>query len=175
MTVPTLNRLKERLRDESLLLDRGLIGGEWVAAASGATYDVLDPATGDVVATLPRMVGVDTRLAIDAAAAALPAWRSMLPIDRSVILRKWAELIRAHADDIASIETAEQGKPFLEARGEVVYSAGFLDWFAEEGRRAYGDVIPSSSADTRIVVLKQPVGVTAGFTPWNMPAAMVTR
>jgi succinate-semialdehyde dehydrogenase/glutarate-semialdehyde dehydrogenase len=171
----TIDRLKERLSDASLLRDSGYIGGEWAGAVSGATYDVLDPATGGVVATLPRMVAADTRAAIDAAAAALPGWRSRSAIDRSSILRRWADLMRAHAEDIASIETAEQGKPFGEATGEVTYAAGFLDWFAEEGRRAYGDIIPSSSADTRIVVLKQPVGVTAGITPWNLPAAMVTR
>jgi succinate-semialdehyde dehydrogenase/glutarate-semialdehyde dehydrogenase len=175
MAATTLSRLKERLADPSLLRDKGCIGGDWVGAVSGATYDVLDPATDEVVATLPRMAALDTRSAIEAAAAALPGWRSMPAIGRSRILRRWADLIREHAGDIGSIETAEQGKPVPEARDEVVYSAGFLDWFAEEGRRVYGDVIPSTSADTRIVVLKQPVGVAAGITPWNLPAAMVTR
>lgn len=175
MGVPTIKRLTERLSDPSLLRDQGHINGEWLGAASGATYEVLDPATEEAVATVPRMGAEDTRAAIDAAAAALPAWRSMLTADRSRVLRAWADLIREHADDIASVETAEQGKPVREARDEVVYSAGFLDWFAEEARRVYGDVIPSTSADTRIVVLKQPVGVTAGITPWNLPAAMVTR
>jgi succinate-semialdehyde dehydrogenase / glutarate-semialdehyde dehydrogenase len=175
MAATTLSRLTERLADPSLLRGAGCIGGEWVSAISGATYDVLDPATDEVVATLPRMVEADTRAAIEAAAAALPGWRSMLASARSRILRRWADLVREHAADIGSIETAEQGKPVTEAKDEVVYSAGFLDWFAEEGRRVYGDVIPSTSADTRIVVLKQPVGVTAGITPWNLPAAMVTR
>jgi succinate-semialdehyde dehydrogenase / glutarate-semialdehyde dehydrogenase len=175
MAATTLSRLNETLADPSLLRDRGRIGGEWVRAVTGATYDVLDPATEEVVATLPRMGAPDTRAAIEAAAAALPGWRSMLAISRSRILRRWADLVREHAGDIGSIETAEQGKPVPEARDEVTYSAGFLDWFAEEGRRVYGDVIPSTSADTRIVVLKQPVGVTAGITPWNLPAAMVTR
>lgn len=175
MSSATIDRLKERLSDAALLKDRGHVGGEWVGAVSDATYDVLDPATGGVVATLPRMVAADTRAAIDAAAAALPGWRSLLAKDRSAVLRRWADLMREHASDVASIETAEQGKPYPEARDEVVYAAGFLDWFAEEGRRTYGDVIPSASADTRIVVLRQPVGVTAGITPWNLPAAMVTR
>jgi succinate-semialdehyde dehydrogenase/glutarate-semialdehyde dehydrogenase len=175
MTSPTIGRLAERLPDQSLLRDQGCIGGEWTGAVSGATYEVLDPATDDVVATLPRMTEADTCAAIDAAAAALPGWRSMTASGRSAILRRWAELMREHADGIGSIETAEQGKPFPEAKAEVIYAAGFLDWFAEEGRRSYGDVIPSNAADTRIIVLKQPVGVTAGITPWNLPAAMVTR
>jgi succinate-semialdehyde dehydrogenase/glutarate-semialdehyde dehydrogenase len=175
MSIPTIDRLKERLTDASLLREAGYIGGEWAGASSGATYEVLDPATGDVVATLPRMAEADTRVAIDAAAAALPGWRAMSAVSRSAILRRWADLMRAHAGDVASIETAEQGKPFPEAKAEVIYAAGFLDWFAEEGRRTYGDIIGSNSADTRIVVLKQPVGVTAGITPWNLPAAMVTR
>src|SRR5580698_6878853 len=115
------------------------------------------------------------RRAVEAARQALPGWRAASAADRSRILRRWADGIRDNADDIAKILTAEQGKPVDEARGEVVYSAGFLDWFAEEGRRTYGDIIPSNSQDTRILVIKQPVGVTAGITPWNLPAAMITR
>jgi succinate-semialdehyde dehydrogenase/glutarate-semialdehyde dehydrogenase len=136
---------------------------------------VRDPATNDVLAELPAMGAAQTRQAVESARQALPAWRAMPAVERSRIMRRWADGIRANADDLARILTAEQGKPVDEARGEVVYSAAFLDWFAEEGRRAYGDIIPSHTADARILVLKQPVGVTAGITPWNLPAAMITR
>jgi succinate-semialdehyde dehydrogenase/glutarate-semialdehyde dehydrogenase len=169
--------LAERLADRELLRSAALVGGEWTDAHSGpgATFPVTDPATGQTLVDLPKQGKAETTRAIDAAQRALPAWRARSAVDRSAILRRWADLIRASADDIAKILTAEQGKPFDEARGEVVYSAGFLDWFAEEGRRTYGDIIPSHSQDARILVLKQPVGVTAGITPWNLPAAMVTR
>ena len=167
--------LVERLASRDLLRSAAFVGGAWGAAASGATFAVTDPATGEPVAWLPKMDAADTRQAIESARQALPGWRAMSAADRSKILRRWADMIRANADDIAKILTAEQGKPVDEAKGEVVYSAGFLDWFAEEGRRAYGDIIPSHSQDARILVLKQPVGVTAGITPWNLPAAMVTR
>ena len=176
MTVTTGRKaLNERLRDPSLLRDAALIDGEWITATAGDGFDVIDPATGEVIATLPDMGAESTRSAIASAEAALPAWRAKSAVERSQILRRWADLIRDNADDVASILTAEQGKPWDEARGEVVYAAGYLDWFAEEGRRAYGDVIPSNTPDARIIVLKQPVGVTAGITPWNLPAAMITR
>jgi succinate-semialdehyde dehydrogenase/glutarate-semialdehyde dehydrogenase len=175
MSTSTIDRLKLRLSNQSLLHDKAFIDGEWVSATSGATYPVSDPATGDVLSVVPRMGAEETRRAINAANAALPGWRALLAGDRSRILRRWAELMRENADDLGSILTAEQGKPYAEARAEVVYAAGFLDWFAEEGRRIYGDVIPSANLDSRIIVLKQPVGVTAGITPWNLPAAMVTR
>src|SRR5580692_493111 len=167
--------LVERLANRDLLRSAAFVGGQWAAAEKGATFAVTDPATGEPVAHLPKMDAADTRLAIEAARQALPAWRAASAADRSRILRRWADGIRDNADDIAKILTAEQGKPVDEAKGEVVYSAGFLDWFAEEGRRAYGDIIPSHSQDARILVLKQPVGVTAGITPWNLPAAMITR
>jgi len=166
--------LAERLADRELLRSAAFVGGQWVVASSGS-FAVTDPATGAPVAVLPAMGAAQTRQAVESARAALPAWRALSALDRSRILRRWADLIRDNADDIAKILTAEQGKPVDEARGEVVYSAAFLDWFAEEGRRAYGDIIPSHSPDVRVLVLKQPVGVTAGITPWNLPAAMITR
>ncbi|HEX3921960.1 MAG TPA: aldehyde dehydrogenase family protein, partial [Streptosporangiaceae bacterium] len=167
--------LAERLASRELLRSAAFVGGHWVAAETGEAFAVTDPATGDPVAWLPKMGAGETRQAVEAARQALPDWRAMSAADRSRILRRWADMIRANADDIARILTAEQGKPVDEARGEVVYSAAFLDWFAEEGRRAYGDIIPSHSQDARVLVLKQPVGVTAGITPWNLPAAMITR
>jgi succinate-semialdehyde dehydrogenase/glutarate-semialdehyde dehydrogenase len=171
--------LVERLADRELLRSGAFVGGEWVTAdgagGDGRVFAVRDPATGDALTELPAMGAAQTRQAIEAARQALPAWRAMSAADRSRILRRWADGIRDNADDIAKILTAEQGKPVDEAKGEVVYSAGFLDWFAEEGRRTYGDIIPSNSQDTRILVIKQPVGVTAGITPWNLPAAMITR
>jgi len=167
--------LAERLARRELLRSAAFVGGHWVAAATGETFAVTDPASGDPLAWLPKMGAAETRQAIEAARLALPGWRAMSAVDRSRILRRWADMIRDNADDIAKILTAEQGKPVDEAKGEVVYSAAFLDWFAEEGRRAYGDIIPSHSPDARVLVLKQPVGVTAGITPWNLPAAMITR
>lgn len=175
MTASTSERLRLRLHDQSLLHNLAFVGGEWVQGVSGATFEVTDPATGDVVSDLARLGALETRQAIDAANAALPAWQGLLASERSGILRCWADLMRDNADDLAAILTAEQGKPWAEARGEVIYAAGFFDWFAEEGRRVNGDVIPSASHDNRIVVLKQPIGVTGGITPWNLPAAMVTR
>jgi succinate-semialdehyde dehydrogenase/glutarate-semialdehyde dehydrogenase len=168
-------QLADRLADRDLLRSAAFVGGEWVAAEGGATFAVRDPATRRLLVELPAMAGADTQQAVEAARQALPAWRASSAADRSRILRRWADGIRDNADDVAKILTAEQGKPVDEARGEVVYSAAFLDWFAEEGRRAYGDIIPSHTQDARILVLKQPVGVTAGITPWNLPAAMITR
>jgi succinate-semialdehyde dehydrogenase / glutarate-semialdehyde dehydrogenase len=165
--------LDGRLARPDLVRDAAFVAGEWITA--NGSFPVIDPASGESLATLPRFDAERTRAAVDAAREAFPAWRAKSAASRSAVLRRWAELIRTHADDIAAILTAEQGKPLAEARGEVVYSSTFLDWFAEEGRRTYGDVIPSHSSDIRIVVLKQPVGVTAGITPWNLPAAMVTR
>jgi succinate-semialdehyde dehydrogenase/glutarate-semialdehyde dehydrogenase len=170
-----LTPLGDRLKDASLLKDGALIDGEWIRVTGDDGFPVRNPATGEVICRLPIMGGAETRAAVASSEAALPAWRATSAIERSRILRKWADLIRDNADDIASILTAEQGKPWDEARGEVVYAAGYLDWFAEEGRRVYGDVIPSNTQDARIIVLKQPVGVTAGITPWNLPAAMITR
>lgn len=167
--------LADRLDDRELLRSAAFVGGTWIRAYGGPSFEVLDPATGELLARLPKMGRAATRDAVRAAATAYPAWRARSALQRSEVLRKWAALIREHADDVARILTAEQGKPWAEARGEVVYSAAFLDWFAEEGRRTYGDVIPAHTSDARIIVIKQPVGVTAGITPWNLPAVMVTR
>jgi len=153
--------LNDRLQRKDLLREGAHVGGEWVPAG-GQGFPVTNPATGETIAVLPRMTASDTEAAVAAADRALPAWRSLTALERSNVMRRWADLIRANADDIALILTAEQGKPVPEAKGEVVYSSQFLDWFAEEGRRLYGDVIPSHSSDVRIVVIKQPVGVTAG-------------
>lgn len=167
--------LEDRLQDRDLLRPGALVDGEWITPAGGDAFPVLNPATGDPLVELPRMTSTDVRAAIAGSRAALSPWRASSALDRSRILRRWADLVRAHADDLASILTAEQGKPVGEARDEVVYSASFLDWFAEEGRRIDGEIIPSHSPDVRILVLKQPIGVTAGITPWNLPAAMITR
>lgn len=174
MTTATIP-LTDRLGDKELLRSGALINGEWVSLRGDSGFPVINPATGEILTVLPRMGRAEVKVAIDSCRSALPAWRGATALERSNILRRWADLIRDNADDIASILTAEQGKPVEEARGEVIYSASFLDWFAEEGRRVDGDIIPSHSADVRILVIKQPVGVTAGITPWNLPAAMITR
>jgi succinate-semialdehyde dehydrogenase / glutarate-semialdehyde dehydrogenase len=163
------------LTDAGLLRDRGLIGGDWTVAGDGRVFAVTDPATGETIGEVPRMGAAETAAAIDAAQAALPAWRAMPAAARARILRRWAELIVAHADELALLMTLEQGKPLAESRAEVTYAASFFEWFAEESRRIYGDTIPSPNPNNRIVVLKQPVGVTAGITPWNFPAAMPAR
>jgi succinate-semialdehyde dehydrogenase / glutarate-semialdehyde dehydrogenase len=152
-----------------------LIGGEWVEAADGGRFDVTDPATGDVVGSVPDGGRADVEAAIDAAAAALEPWKSMAAIERARILRRSADLMRERKDTIAAVMTAEQGKPLAEAAGEVEYAASFFDWFAGEAERIYGQVVPAQNARNRILVLRQPVGVTAAITPWNFPAAMMTR
>ena len=164
-----------RLNDQGLLQDRGYIDGKWVAAANGATFPVTNPATGETLATVADLGAMDTLAAIAAAEKALTAWRGRSGKERALILRKWYELIVAATDDIALIMTSEQGKPLAEARGEVAYAASFVEWFAEEGRRVYGDTMPAPTADKRILVVKQPIGVCAAITPWNFPAAMITR
>jgi succinate-semialdehyde dehydrogenase/glutarate-semialdehyde dehydrogenase len=143
--------------------------------SSGETFPVLDPATGETLAELPRMGAVETRRAIERAEWAQPAWRALLAKDRARILRRWADLMLEHEDELARLLTMEQGKPLAESRVEVAYAASFYEWFGEEGKRVYGDTIPTYAADRRIVVTKDPVGVTAGITPWNFPAAMPTR
>jgi succinate-semialdehyde dehydrogenase/glutarate-semialdehyde dehydrogenase len=163
------------LLTDGLLRDRGLIGGEWVTAESGATFAVTDPATGETIAQLPRMGAAETRAAIEAARDALPVWRATPAAARARILRRWSELMTEHVEPLALLMTVEQGKPLAGARGEIAYAASFFEWFAEEGKRIYGDTIPAPNPDNRIVVLKQPVGVTAGITPWNFPAAMPAR
>ena len=165
----------QALARDGLLREHGLIGGRWLGAEDGRTFPVLDPASEEQIAQVPRMGAAETRAAIEAAAAALPAWRSRTAADRAAVLRRWAEELRLHADGLALLMTLEQGKPLAEARAEVTYAAAFFDWFAEEAKRVYGDVIPSPVPGNRIVVLKQPIGVSAGITPWNFPAAMPAR
>ncbi|MGH2876997.1 MAG: NAD-dependent succinate-semialdehyde dehydrogenase [Solirubrobacteraceae bacterium] len=163
------------LERSGLLRDRGLIGGEWVTAAGGDTYPVIDPATGTRLAEVARMGATETRAAIESAREALPGWRATPAAARAKVLRRWAELLVEQQESLALLMTLEQGKPLAEARGEIAYSASFLEWFGEEAKRVYGDTIPAPNPDNRIVVLKQPVGVTAGITPWNFPAAMPAR
>ena len=163
------------LKDPSLLRQQAFINGEWSAAADNATITVTNPATGEQLGTVPRMGAAETRRAIDGAAAAWPAWRKKTGKERAVILRKWNDLMLENADDLAHIMTAEQGKPLAESTGEIAYAASFLEWFAEEAKRVYGDTMPSPWPDRRIVVTREPIGVCAAITPWNFPAAMITR
>ncbi|SFK30709.1 NADP-dependent succinate-semialdehyde dehydrogenase [Falsiroseomonas stagni] len=163
------------LKDPDLFRQANLIGGQWVQADSGKTIAVRNPATGEVVGHVPAMGAAETRRAIDAAAAAFGAWRAMLAKERSAILRRLNDLMLANADDLAAIMTAEQGKPLAEAKGEVAYAASFIEWFAEEAKRIYGDTIPQNAKGRRVLVFKEPIGVFAAITPWNFPAAMITR
>ncbi|MBV5341593.1 MAG: NADP-dependent succinate-semialdehyde dehydrogenase [Deltaproteobacteria bacterium] len=163
------------LKDPTLLKQRCYLSGIWSDADRNETMAVTNPATGEALGTVPKMGSTETRRAIEAAAAALPAWRGRTAKDRSGILRRWFELIMANQDDLAVIMTAEQGKPLAEAKGEITYAASFIEWFAEEGKRVYGDTIPGHTADKRIVVIKEPIGVCAAITPWNFPSAMITR
>ncbi|MCL2524857.1 MAG: NAD-dependent succinate-semialdehyde dehydrogenase [Betaproteobacteria bacterium] len=164
-----------KLQDRDLLRTANLIGGQWVGADDGATLTVVDPASGESLATVPRCGGGETRRAIAAAEAALPAWRALTAKRRAQFLQSWNRLILDHADDLAQLITAEGGKPLAEAKGEAIYGASFVEWFAEEGKRTYGESIPSPAANTRLLVIKQPVGVCAAITPWNFPLAMITR
>jgi len=168
-------RTSIRLKDPSLLSQRCYVDGRWTDALSGATTQVTNPATGSRIGTAPRMNADDTRRAIDAAAVAFPPWRAKTAKERSAILRKWFEAMLANADDLALILTTEQGKPLAEAKGEIAIGAAYIEWFAEEAKRVYGDVIPTISNDRRLVVIKEPVGVCAAITPWNFPASMITR
>ncbi len=164
-----------RLSDPGLLRTQCCINGEWVDADNGATREVRNPATGSVLGTVPAMGASETRRAIEAAAAAQGAWARRTAGERAAILRRWHDLMLAHQEDLAVIMTAEQGKPLAEARGEIAYAASFIEWFAEEGKRLYGDVIPAHQPDKRILVLRQPIGVVAAITPWNFPSAMLAR
>ncbi|MDO8606497.1 MAG: NAD-dependent succinate-semialdehyde dehydrogenase [Phaeospirillum sp.] len=164
-----------KLNDPSLLKSLAYVNGSWSAADSGARFDVLNPADGAVLAAVPDMGATETRRAIEAANAAWPAWKAKTGKERSAILRGWFNLIMANQEDLATLLTAEQGKPLAEARGEIAYGASFIEWFAEEAKRVYGDVIPGHGADKRIVVLKESIGVVAAVTPWNFPTAMITR
>ncbi len=163
------------LKDKSLLEERCLIDGEWVGADSGETIEVTNPATGEVLGTIPKMGTAETRRAIEAAEKAMKGWRKKTAKERAQILRRWFDLCMENEDDLALIMTWEQGKPLAESRGEVAYAAGFIEWFGEEAKRVYGDTIPAHAPDKRIIVTKEPIGVVAAITPWNFPAAMVTR
>ncbi len=163
------------IKDKTLLRQQGFIDGGWCAAAGGAVAVIRDPADGSVVGEVPVMGAAETRQAIEAAARALPAWAKRTAKDRGAVLRRFAELMIANTDDLAVIMVREQGKPLAEAKGEIAYAASFLEWFAEEGKRVYGELIPTFRADARLMVMRQPVGVAAAITPWNFPAAMITR
>ena len=164
--------MRQLLNDPALLREQCWIGGAWVGEPSVA---VTDPASGETLASVPSLDADQVQTAIDAAQAALPAWRTKTAGERSRILRRWFDAVTAAQDDLALILTREQGKPLAEAKGEIAYAASYIEWFAEEGKRLYGEVIPSHRADSRLVVIRQPVGVVAAITPWNFPAAMVTR
>ncbi|HEX4152914.1 MAG TPA: NADP-dependent succinate-semialdehyde dehydrogenase [Steroidobacteraceae bacterium] len=172
---PSTGQDSLKLKDKALLRQECLIGGRWVPADSGGSIAVENPATGEKLGFIPNMGSAETKRAIAAASEALPAWAARTAKDRSALLRRWFELIMQNEADLATIMTAEQGKPLAESKGEIVYAASFIEWFAEEGKRLYGDVIPGHQADKRILVLRQPVGVVAAITPWNFPSAMITR
>jgi succinate-semialdehyde dehydrogenase/glutarate-semialdehyde dehydrogenase len=163
------------LQDADLLRQQAFIGGRWCDADNGATFDVTNPATGETLGTVPKMGAAETRRAIEAAKKAWAGWRRKPAKDRSALLRRWNDLIVENVDDLGKLMTAEQGKPLAEAKGEVLYAASFIEWFAEEAKRVYGDTIPSPVKDWRLVVIKEPIGVCAAITPWNFPAAMITR
>ena len=164
-----------RLKDPALLRQQAYVDGVWAKADGGATHEVANPATGEPIGTVPDMGATETRRAIEAAKRAFPPWAAKTAKERAAVLRRWYELMMANQDDLATLMTAEQGKPLAESRGEIAYAASFIEWFAEEGKRLYGDVIPGHQSDKRILVLRQPVGVVAAITPWNFPAAMITR
>ncbi|MDJ0814096.1 MAG: aldehyde dehydrogenase family protein, partial [Woeseiaceae bacterium] len=163
------------LSDAALLKTQAYVNGQWADADSGATLPVTNPATGETIADIAKCGTAETRRAIEAAEQAQVEWRARSAKDRAAILRKWFTLMMEHQEDLAQILTAEQGKPLAEARGEIAYGASYIEWFAEEAKRIYGDTIPQPSNDKRIVVIKQPVGVVACITPWNFPNAMLTR
>jgi len=163
------------LKDPSLLRQQCFIAGQWCDADGGATINVTNPATGESLGSVPKMGAVETRRAIDAANAAWPEWRKKPAKARAAILRKWNDLILANADDLAALMTAEQGKPLAESKGEIAYAASFIEWFGEEAKRIAGETLASPWPDKRIVVTREPIGVSAAITPWNFPAAMITR
>lgn len=166
--------MKLQLKDSGLLRTQAFINGEWVEGDAGERFDVLNPATGEVIAAVSSVGQAETARAVDLAEAAMTEWKKLTAAQRAEILERWHGLILENSDDLAQIMTLEQGKPLAESRGEVMYGASYLKWFAEEGKRIYGDVLPSPS-DRRSIVIKQPVGVVAAITPWNFPNAMITR
>jgi succinate-semialdehyde dehydrogenase/glutarate-semialdehyde dehydrogenase len=173
MTVKSSTTSSVQLADASLFRQACYIDGEWITA--GATIDVDNPATGEILGTVPKMGAAETRRAIDAANRAFPAWRKKTGKERAAVLRRWFDLMMANQDDLARLMTLEQGKPLTESKGEVAYAAAFLEWFGEEAKRVYGDTIPPHQPDKRIIVVKEPIGVAACITPWNFPLAMITR
>ena len=170
-----MTNLAGLLQDPDLLATKGYLAGDWVDGASGDTFDVTNPARGDVIAQVADFSRAQAAEAIAAAQVAQKEWAARTGKERSVILRKWYDLMMENAEDLALILTAEQGKPLAEARGEVAYGASFIEFFAEEAKRIYGETIPGHQPDKRITVLKQPIGVAASITPWNFPNAMITR
>jgi len=164
-----------KLKDNSIFRKQCLIDGDWANADSGETIAVRNPATGQTLGSVPKMGAAETRRAIDAANAALPGWRAKTAGERAKLLRRWYELLLENQDDLGLLMTSEQGKPLAEAKGEIAYAASYLEWFAEEGKRAYGEIVPPNVAGRRILVTREPVGVCAAITPWNFPAAMITR
>ncbi len=164
-----------QLNDPDLLRHQAYIDGQWCDASNGDVTEIFNPANGESLGSVPNIGAAQTRQAIEAAQAAQPAWRALTAKERAARLRKWHELMLANQEDLARIMTAEQGKPLTEARGEVLYAASFIEWFAEEAKRVYGDTIPGHQPDKRLIVTKEPIGVTAAITPWNFPAAMITR
>ncbi|HDU4533777.1 TPA: NADP-dependent succinate-semialdehyde dehydrogenase [Klebsiella aerogenes] len=164
-----------QLKDATLFRQQALIDGQWRDAQNGDVIAVTNPANGQQLGSVPKMGADETREAIEAANRALPAWRALTAKERATLLRRWFDLMMENQDDLARLMTLEQGKPLAEAKGEISYAASFIEWFAEEGKRIYGDTIPGHQADKRLIVIKQPIGVTAAITPWNFPAAMITR
>ncbi|MBS1841912.1 MAG: NADP-dependent succinate-semialdehyde dehydrogenase [Acidobacteria bacterium] len=167
--------IAEQLKDAKLFREACYLNGEWVKAKSGGTIGVDNPATGEIIGTVPKLGAAETREAIEAAEKAFRSWSKKTGKERAAVLRKWFDLVLENQEDLAKLMTLEQGKPLTESRGEVVYAASFLEWFGEEAKRIYGDTIPGHQADKRIVVIKQPIGVVACITPWNFPLAMITR
>jgi len=164
-----------KLSDSKLFRQQCYVNGQWADADSGETIDVTNPVDGSVIGTIPKMGAAETRRAIEAAEVAQKEWRKLTGKERAKILRTWHDLMMANQEDLAILMTTEQGKPLAESRGEIAYAAAFIEWFAEEGKRVYGDTIPGHTRVTRIIVMKEPIGVTAAITPWNFPAAMITR
>jgi succinate-semialdehyde dehydrogenase/glutarate-semialdehyde dehydrogenase len=175
MPPDTLERTSIALKDPALLRQQCYVDGRWIDADGGATMDVVNPANGRPIGTAPMLGAAETHRAIDAASRAWPAWRGKTAKERSAVLRKWHDLMLANADDLALILTSEQGKPLGESKGEIAIGAAYVEWFAEEAKRVYGDVIPTVGNDRRLVVVKEPVGVCAAITPWNFPSSMITR
>src|SRR5262245_8424319 len=163
------------LKDPKLFRDACFIDGAWIGSSSGSPIPVDNPATGEVIGSVPSLGRGETRQAIDAAERAFHEWRKKTGKERAAVLRKWFDLMMANQEDLARLMTTEQGKPLAESRGEVAYAASFLEWFGEEAKRVYGDTIPTYQSDKRLVVIKQPIGVVACITPWNFPLAMITR